>query len=80
MSLLDLLSEDAMAELLDDLERRLAKRRLKEIEAPLSVKKFAERCGDSVDTIYRKIAAGQLRTVPGIGKKKIPASELEKYE
>ena len=44
---------------------------------PLTVKQFASATGLHLDTVYRQIQAGGIRTVPDIGTKKlIPASEV----
>lgn len=46
---------------------------------PLTVQQAASATGLHRDTIYRNIEAGTIRTVPGIGRKKlIPASEIDR--
>lgn len=45
-------------------------------DRPLTVKEAADRLGVSTSTINRRLAAGTIPTVPGLGRSLIPASAI----
>ena len=45
-------------------------------DKPLTVKEAADRLGVSTSTINRRLAAGTIPTVPGLGRSLIPASAI----
>jgi excisionase family DNA binding protein len=50
------------------------------VARPLTVSEFARATGLSEPSVYRLIAAKELRVVAGLAKKLIPASELERFK
>ena len=74
------LTESQLNELADAVEARIEARRVKKARKPLTVSQFAEATGLSTDSVYRQLKAGRIRRVKGIGKKLIPASELDKFQ
>lgn len=68
------LTEGQLDILADAIFKRMAKQPV--ADKPLSVDEMATALGVSKDTIYRRIQAGEIRTIPGMGRKLIPAIEL----
>jgi excisionase family DNA binding protein len=49
------------------------------VDRPLTVHEFAEATRLSVNTVYRRVEAGEIRRVKGLAKVLIPAAELERF-
>lgn len=62
------------------LQEGLIAKKATDFNKPLTVPEFAKKTSMSEPTVYRYIQAGQIRCVPGMAKKLIPASELEKFQ
>lgn len=54
------------------------KSELPQIRRPWTAKQLADELGVDVSTVYTRIKAGEIRTVPGIGTKRIPYPEVER--
>jgi len=71
-------------ELTEEQERAIAERVAKHLSTdfkePLTVREFAKVTRQCTTTVYRHIAAGNVPTVPGLYKKLIPASHLNKFQ
>jgi len=50
------------------------------LDQPLTVHEFAEATRLSVNTVYRRVEAGEIRRVKGLAKVLIPAAELERFK
>jgi excisionase family DNA binding protein len=48
--------------------------------APLTVSAAAAALGVSKPTLYRRITAGEIRTVPDLGRTLVPRSEIERLQ
>jgi len=70
------LTDAQLAELVDAVAAKVAGPSPRK---PYTVQQYADATGAHRDTIYRNIEAGIIRTVPGMGRKKlIPASEIDR--
>jgi len=66
------LTENEMAVLADMIAERLHKRTAAPAK-PYSAEEVAEALGVSMSTVHRRIKAGEIPTVPGMGRLLIPA-------
>lgn len=80
MELIIKLSPEEEQKLFSQLQAGLEAKGIKEMKEPLNVSEFAGKTNMNESTIYRMIQAGEIRCVPGLSKKLIPASELEKFQ
>lgn len=68
------LTDDQLAILADEVAKRLSRK--PGPDRPFTVAEFATELRVSKDTIYNRIEIGEIRCVPGMRKKLIPATEL----
>lgn len=70
------LSQEQMKEIAEMVCERLE--RAKKFNRPLNLSEAARRLGVSVATVSRRVAAGHIRTVQGIGCPRIPEEEIRR--
>ena len=68
------LSDDQVQAMADHIAQRI---QLSSADKPLTVKEAADRLGVSPSTINRRLAAGTIPSVPGLGRSLIPASAVK---
>jgi len=73
------LTPQQMAELTRAVADELRRNPVNTVSRPVSVEEFCAATGMSKPTVYRRINAGEIRIVMGMGRRLIPASELERF-
>lgn len=73
------LSDEVLDAIADEVESRLALRKIEISRAPLKVCEFAKATNQSKSQVYRSVDSGEIRRVEGLSKVLIPASELDRY-
>lgn len=71
-----ILGDDQLEELAERIYRKIAKAQT--CNKPLTVAEAATALNISYDTANRRIAAGIIRTVPGIGCRRVSQSEIRR--
>jgi excisionase family DNA binding protein len=66
------------AQKLDDLIEGEVMRRRDAVAPTYSVAQAAKLLGVSARTVHRKVKSGEIRSLEVVGKKRIPASEVER--